>query len=272
MRMPLLEHEREIELATRWRDERDEKALDELVVAHGRLVVRIAWKFRASGLPIDDLIQEGNTGLLDAAERFEPERNVRFSTYATWWIMAAIQNYILRYSSMVRVATTPTQRRLFFNLRRARAKIRAGQDGFSGDEKQKLADALGVEVADIERMDVHLSRSDVSLNQMVGEEGGVEFQDFLASDAPSPEDLALETNEKKRRKEWVREALQSLTPRERAIIESRFLSDQRSTLAEIGDEFGVSKERIRQIESKALSKMGNVLSNMAEDFSDIASA
>lgn len=264
MHAPLLEQQHEYDLARRWRDERDTKALDELVVAHGRLVVRIAWRFRASGLPIDDLIQEGNMGLLDAAERFEPERNVRFSTYATWWIVAAIQNYILRNSSVVRVATTPSQRRLFFNLRRARARLASGPDSFTAEDREKLAEELNVTVAEVERMEAHLSRPDQSLNATVGEDEGAEVQDLMAAEGPTPEEIALDVDEGQRRRQWIAEALERLTPREREIITSRFLNDKRLTLAEIGETFGVSKERIRQIEAKALSKMGTYLEGFIE--------
>jgi len=269
MQTPLLEREHEYELARRWREERDEEALSELIVAHGRLVVRIAWKFRASGLPIDDLIQEGNTGLLDAAERFDTEREVRFSTYASWWIVAAIQNYILRNSSMVRVATTPAQRRLFFNLRRARAKLDATRDGFNDDDRERLAEELDVTVEDVRRMEVHLSRPDTSLNARVGEDEGAEVQDFLASDAPSPEVAAMDDDVNQKRKAWIATALKDLNPRERKIIEKRFLGQRRLTLAEIGEEFGVSKERVRQLESRALTKMGHLLNGIVDDPKDL---
>ncbi len=269
MRAPLLEKEHEFELARRWREDGDEGALDELVVSHGRLVVRIAWRFRGSGLPIDDLIQEGNTGLLDAAERFDTERDVRFSTYATWWVVAAIQNYILRNASVVRVATTPAQRRLFFNLRRARAKMEATQDSFTAAHREALAEQLDVTVADVERMEAHLSRPDQSLNSPVGEDESATIQDLFADDGPSPEEIALDREQGRVQRKWINQALDALTPREQAIIRKRFLSDKRATLAEIGETFGVSKERIRQIESKALSKMGTLLNGMVDDRRDI---
>jgi RNA polymerase sigma-32 factor len=272
MKAPLLEREHEFELSRRWREEADEKALEELTVSHGRLVVRIAWRFRGSGLPIDDLIQEGNSGLLDAADRFDPAREVRFSTYATWWIVAAIQNYILRNSSVVRVATTPTQRRLFFNLRRARAKMSASRDSFGAADREELAEQLGVKVTDVERMEAHLSHPDQSLNTPVGEDESASIQDLFAADGPSPEDIALDHEQGDMRRSWINSALDRLTPREQTIIRQRFLSEERATLAEIGESFGVSKERIRQIESKALSKMGAILTDLVEDPRDIAGA
>lgn len=270
MRAPLLEREHEYDLSRRWREEGDEKALEELIVSHGRLVVRIAWRFRGSGLPIDDLIQEGNSGLLDAADRFDTSREVRFSTYATWWIVAAIQNYILRNSSVVRVATTPTQRRLFFKLRRARAKLSASRETFGAAEREELAEELGVKVADVERMEAHLSHPDQSLNTPVGEDQSATIQDLFAADGPSPEEIALDQEHGDARRAWINTALDRLTPREQTIIRQRFLTEERATLAEIGENFGVSKERIRQIESKALSKMGSILTDIVEDRRDLA--
>jgi len=272
MRAPLLEREHEYDLSRRWREEGDEKALEELIISHGRLVVRIAWRFRGSGLPIDDLIQEGNSGLLDAADRFDTSREVRFLTYATWWIVAAIQNYILRNSSVVRVATTPTQRRLFFKLRRARAKLSASREAFGAAEREELAEELGVKVADIERMEAHLSHPDQSLNTPVGEDESATIQDLFAADGPSPEEIALDHEHSDARRAWINTALDRLTPREQTIIRQRFLTEDRATLAEIGENFGVSKERIRQIESKALSKMGTILTDIVEDRRDLATA
>ena len=165
MRAPVLEREYEFDLARRWRDDEDEDALHELIEAYARFVLRIAWKFRGYGLPVGDLVQEGNIGLLEAAQRFDPERNARFSTYASWWIMAAIQDHILRNNSIVRVATTPAQRRLFFNLRRVRAKLATGVDGELTDfDREVVAQHLDVRVKDVVRMEGHLSGADSSLN------------------------------------------------------------------------------------------------------------
>lgn len=261
MDAPLLERGYEIDLAKRWLEKRDVAALHEIIEAHGRLVVRIAAGFRSSGLPMADLIQEGNIGLMEAAKRFDPEREVRFSTYATWWIVASIQNFILRNSSIVRAATTPKQRRLFFNLRRMRARMASGfEGGLSMDEREIIADKLNVTVVDVERMETHLARPDQSLNATIGKEDVTEYQELLADTGPTPEDLAASDSGRMARQTWIMEALDKLTPRERQIIASRFLEDKRSTLAEIGQEFGVSKERIRQIESRALQKMQGTLS------------
>lgn len=265
MQAPILEREVEVDLARRWLDDRDESALHGLVEAHARLVVRIAAGFRGSGLPMADLVQEGNIGLMDAAERFDPERNVRYSTYATWWIVAAIQNYILRNSSIVRAATTPKQRRLFFNLRRLRARHATRFDGrLSTDEREIIAEKLGVSVVDVERMEAHVGKSDQSLNSPIGEDDAIEQIDLLADTSPSPEDISSATSSRQARSEWVNQALERLTPRERQIIASRFLKDRRNTLAEIGESFGVSKERIRQIEGRALKKLRATLHELVD--------
>lgn len=265
MRAPLLEREVEADLARRWLSDRDEEALHELIEAHGRLVVRIAAGFKGSGLPVADLVQEGNIGLMEAAERFDPERNVRFSTYATWWIVAGIQNYILRNSSIVRAATTPKQRRLFFNLRRLRARHAARFDGrLSSDDREMIAERLGATVAEIERMEAHIARSDQSLNTPIGDDEGIEQLDLLADLSPDPEEIETSASSRRARSEWIDKALNRLSTREREIIAQRFLAERRITLAEIGESFGVSKERVRQIEGRALQKMHATLSEYIE--------
>ncbi|MHA1564938.1 MAG: RNA polymerase factor sigma-32, partial [Alphaproteobacteria bacterium] len=254
MDAPILEREYEFDLARRWRDDRDEKALHELVEAYARFVIRIAWGFRGYGLPIGDLVQEGNIGIMEAAARFDPERNARFSTYASWWIMAAIQDYILRNNAIVRIATTPTQRRLFFNLRRVRARLATGADGtLTTADREKVAEQLRVKPSDVARMEAHLGGPDASLNATIGDDDAVEVLDLLADEGPNPEELIGEAFDTQTYSKWLHEALDELTPRERTIIVDRFLKEEKSTLAEIGGDFGVSKERIRQIEAKALS-------------------
>jgi RNA polymerase sigma-32 factor len=270
MDAPLLERGYEADLARRWIEKRDERAMHEIIEAHARLVVRIAAGFRSSGLPMADLMQEGNIGLMEAVERFDPEREVRFSTYASWWIVASIQNYILRNSSIVRAATTPKQRRLFFNLRRLRAKMSTSFDGgLTMEERKAIADKLDVTVADVEKMETHLSRPDQSLNATMGTEESTEFQDLLADDGPNPEDIAGGDSSRRARSAWIMDALGKLNDRERHIVESRFLDERRITLAEIGEEYGVSKERIRQIESRALQKMHAALSEIAPNARDL---
>jgi len=265
MRAPLLEREVEADLARRWLNDQDEDALHELIEAHGRLVVRIAVGFKGSGLPVADLVQEGNIGLMEAAKRFDPERNVRFSTYATWWIVAGIQNYILRNSSIVRAATTPKQRRLFFNLRRLRARHAARFDGrLSADDRELIAERLGATVVEIERMEAHIARSDQSLNTPIGDDDGIEQIDLLADFSPNPEDIETSASGRRARSDWIDKALDRLSTREREIIAQRFLAERRITLAEIGENFGVSKERVRQIEGRALQKMHATLSEFID--------
>lgn len=261
MRTPLLEREHEADLGRRWRDSQDRAALDELITSHMRLVIRIAAGFRGYGLPLPDLIQEGNVGLMEAASRFDPDRNVRFSTYATWWILAAVQEYIVRNSSMVRIGTTPAQKSLFFNLRRLRAKLGNGPDsGLTDANRRSIAAELGVPLAAVERMEAQISGPDRSLNAGVAGEDSDEMMDFLPDERPTPEDVVSEQMDGATRSAWLGEALETLSPRERAIIRSRFLGEEKTTLADIGADYGVTKERIRQIEGRALSKLRAVLS------------
>ncbi|MAJ93781.1 MAG: RNA polymerase factor sigma-32 [Rhodospirillaceae bacterium TMED63] len=257
MDAPMLERQYESNLGRRWRDDQDADALHELIEAHIRLVVRIATKYKGYGLPIGDLIQEGNTGLLEAANRFDPERNVRFSTYATWWIMAAMQEYIVRNSSIVRIGTTPAQKSLFFNLRKLRAKIAdTSRSRMTEDERQTIAKELSVPLAAVERMESHFSRPDQSLNATVGESDSSDtFVDLLADDSPTPEAIVSDLIDSETRAQWISEAMEHLNTREREVITRRFLEEDKTTLAEIGETFGVTKERIRQIEGKALSKL-----------------
>lgn len=266
MDAPMLEREYEVELARRWRDEEDAEALHEIITAHIRLVVRIASKFKGYGLPIGDLIQEGNRGLLEAANRFDPERNVRYSTYATWWILAAMQEYIVRNSSIVRIGTTPAQKSLFFNLRKLRARLTDGLGArMTEDERQMIATQLRVPLAAVERMESHFSRPDQSLNATVGESESDEFMDLLADDSPSPEAIVGDMIDSETRAKWIADAMEHLTAREREVITRRFLKDDKITLAEIGETFGVTKERIRQIEGKALSKLRDALQDRVTD-------
>ena len=269
MKAPVLERDVEFELARRWRDNDDEVALHQLIEAYARFVVRIAWKYRGYRLPIGDLIQEGNIGLMEAAKRFDPDRDVRFSTYASWWIMASIQDYVLRHSSIVRVATTPAHRRLFFNLRRVRSQIATGENGeLTASDRERVAEHLDVKLADVERMEGHLSGVDSSLNAPVGSDEDAEFQDLLADDAPSPEHVAIHNVDTDRRSRWLGSALDTLSERERRIIVSRFLEEDRQTLSEIGADFGVSKERIRQLEARALGKLRTALRGYSPDRRD----
>lgn len=270
MDAPMLEKEHEFDLARRWRDDKDEHALHELVEAYARLVIAMASKFRNYGLPMGDLIQEGNIGLMQAANRFDPERDVRFSTYATWWIRAAMQDYILRNWSIVRTGTTAAQKSLFFNLRRLRAKIESKKEreGLSPDDKNKIAKKLKVKVKDVDAMEGRLSGIDQSLNATIGEDGSDDWQSLLSDDGPNPEDVVIGMKDAQTRSQWLNDALGDLSDRERLIIRERHLGDEVVTLEELGKELGVSKERVRQLEARAMDKLKSSLSTHGNGVAD----
>jgi RNA polymerase sigma-32 factor len=255
MRLPILSRERERELALRWRDQGDEAALHELISAYVRLVVATATRFRHYGLPLGDLVQEGNIGLLLAAARFEPEREVRFSTYATWWIRSSIQDYVLRNWSIVRTGSTAMQKALFFNLRRLRAQIDVSGEHLPHEARQRIADLLKVEVSEVESMEVRLAANDRSLNLPVGEDGDSELMDHLPDETPDPEALVAEHHDSALRARWIAEAVSNLSEREQTIIRARRLSDDAVTLESLGKRLGISKERVRQIEHQAIQKL-----------------
>jgi RNA polymerase sigma-32 factor len=258
MAAPYLGREEERSLAFRWKNNDDEEALHALTRAHMRLVIALAVRFRHYGLPVADLIQEGHIGLLEAAARFEPEREVRFSTYATWWIRASMQNYVLHNWSIVRGGTSSAQKSLFFNLRRLRAKLAQGGDAPTAAEViNSIALTLGVPRADVESMDARLSAPDLSLNAPLGgsDSYGVDRVTMLIDDKPRPDEaagLALDTD---RRTAWLYEALTELSERERRIVRERRLAEEAATLEALGDRLGISKERVRQIESRAIEKL-----------------
>lgn len=261
MAAPMLERDHEFDLARRWKDKGDEKALHELIRAYTRLVVAMAAKFKHYGLPMSDLIQEGNVGLMEAAARFEPALENRFSTYATWWIKAQIQDYVLRNWSIVRTGTTASQKSLFFNLRRLRAKIdgQSARDYLDADSVTEIAKDLGVTEKEVTDMEVRMNGGDQSLNSPIGDEGNSEWQDFLADKAPTPEEVVIGMKDSAARSKWLNEALSELSPRERSIIEERQLKDEVVTLEELGKGLGISKERVRQLEQRAMDKLKSTL-------------
>jgi RNA polymerase sigma-32 factor len=263
MDAPFLTRENEHALAVRWKDLRDEDALHQLAAAHMRLVIAIAARFRHYGLPMADLIQEGHVGLLEAGARFEPEREVRFSTYATWWIRASIQDYILRNWSIVRGGTSSAQKALFFNLRRLRARLaHSAAEDSSIDVHQEIANAVGVSRNDVQLMEARLSGSDMSLNAPLSESdnsGPSERMDFLVDGAPLPDETVSDAIDSERRVTWLRSALTVLSDRELNILRARRLSEESATLEALGDRLGISKERVRQIESRALEKLRRAL-------------
>ena len=253
MRSPLLSRESEQALARRWVKERDPEALDRLVRSYSRLVVKLAAKFRAYGLAKDDLVQQGHVGLLEALMRFEPERGLRLSTYASWWIRASIQDFVLRNWSIVRIGSTTRQKALFFNLRRLRAQIAAAGLGLIGSEERALiAEELRVAPSEVEAMEQQLAGGDQSLNAPIGRDMDDELQDLLEDSEPSPEHRAIQQIDGERRHVWLTEALNRLPERERIIIRERHLSEDPPTLQQMGDRFGVSKERARQLEKRAM--------------------
>lgn len=256
----MLDAEHERDLAHRWRDQRDERALHELTMAYMRLVVAMASRFRHYGLPLSDLVQEGNVGLMQAAMRFEPEREVRFSTYASWWIRSAMQDFVLRNWSIVRTGTTSSQKALFFNLRRLRARIGdVGDAVMSAEATSKVAAALRVPEHEVEAMAARLSSPDRSLNAPLTEEGDGAWQDLLADEAAGPEADVMQAHDNVARAALVRDALSELSDRERLIIRERKLAEDAVTLEALGQRLGISKERVRQIEGSALEKLRRAL-------------
>lgn len=266
MKKPLLEADHEVALARAWRDNRDQKALHQLTLAYMRLVISVAGKFRNYGLPMADLVQEGNVGLMQAAAKFDPERGFRFSTYATWWIRSCIQDYVLRNWSIVRTGTTASQKSLFFKLRRLRALLEDNTNvNLSPQNREIIAERLSVDVRDVESMESRLTHGDRSLNAVMGEEGGAEWVDTLADDRPLPEEQVMETNDTAQHKRWIDQALEGLNERELMIIRERRLRDDTMTLESLGKKLGVSKERVRQIEFQALTKLKKTLTQIVGD-------
>ena len=270
MKQPLLSRDKELDLARRWREDNDETALHELVSAYTRLVVSMAARFRNYGLPTGDLVQEGNVGLMQAAARFEPERDVRFSTYATWWIRSAMQDYVLRNWSIVRTGTTAAQKSLFFNLRRLRAKIAdVSATQMTDEERRSIAEELRVNVSDVEQMEGRLAASDQSLNAHVGEDGESEWIGFLRDEGPSPEEVVIGLKDSESRSLWLREAIGELSPREQTIIRRRRLVEDGATLEELGKVLGVSKERVRQLEHRAMEKLKTSIAKRVDRADDL---
>ena len=251
---PLLEPQQEYTLAKRWREHDDREAARQLITSHLRLVAKLAMRNRRYGLPMSEIISEGNVGLMQALKRFEPERGFRFATYAMWWIKASIQEYIMRSWSLVKISATANQRKLFFNLRRAKSRISSLDGGdLRSDQVKQIAKQLGASERDVIDMDRRLS-GDASLNVPL-REGDGEWQDLLADDADDQEHKLVESEEASKRHDALAASLGVLNPRERRIFEARRLTDDPMTLADLSSELGVSRERVRQIESRAFEKI-----------------
>jgi RNA polymerase sigma-32 factor len=255
-RFPMLEPQEEYMLAKRWREHGDRPAAHKLVTSHLRLVAKISMGYRGYGLPISEVISEGNVGLMQAVKRFEPEKGFRLATYAMWWIKAAIQEYILRSWSLVKMGTTANQKKLFFNLRKAKSKISALEEGdLRPDQVQLIAKRLGVAEQDVVDMNRRLG-GDMSLNSPIREDGDSgEWQDWLVDESSSQESRLVESEESNNRHMALGNALKVLNERERRIFEARRLADDPITLEDLADEFGVSRERVRQIEVRAFEKV-----------------
>ena len=265
MQAELLDAETETRLARAWRDDRDEQALHRLINAYMRLAISMASKFRRYGASTQDLIQEAGVGLMKAADKFDPDRGVRFSTYAQWWIKAAIQDYVMRNWSMVRTGSTSSQKALFFNLKRVQATLEReanarGEELDGHQLAEQIAHEIGVPMRDVEMMQGRLSGSDFSLNaQQSTDEEGREWQDALADEGPQAEEIVTREYDLGQLRNWLNEAMEGLNDRERYILSQRLLIDDPRTLGSIGEELGLSKERIRQVEAAALGKLKKLL-------------
>ncbi|MBB3174298.1 RNA polymerase sigma-32 factor [Endobacter medicaginis] len=255
-KFPMLAPEEEFDLSRRWRDKGDTEAAHRLVTSHLRLVAKIAMGYRGYGLPLGEMISEGNVGMMQAVRRFDPERGFRLATYAMWWIRASIQEYILHSWSMVKMGTTAAQKKLFFNLRRLKGQMQAIEDGdLHPEQVSKIATTLDVPEADVISMNRRLTAPDHSLNAPVRADGDGEWQDWLVDDAESQEETFAEREELSGRQAMLGEALKTLKDRERHIFTERRLREEPTTLEELSQEFGISRERVRQIEVRAFEKV-----------------
>jgi RNA polymerase sigma-32 factor len=271
MQAELLDAETELRLAYAWRDQRDEQALHRLITAYMRLAISMAAKFKRYGAPMNDLIQEASLGLMKAADKFDPDRGVRFSTYAVWWIKASIQDYVMRNWSMVRTGSTSSQKSLFFNMRRVQARLEreaaaAGETLDKQKMREMIAKEVGVPLHDVEMMEGRLSGSDYSLNatQSVDDEGR-EWIEALEDDGPQAAETVENSHDTETLRQWLLTALGTLNDRERFIVRERKLREEPRTLESLGDELGLSKERVRQLEAAAFGKMRKALETQSRE-------
>src|SRR6201987_3453332 len=266
-KFPMLAKDEEFMLAKRWREHQDPEAAHKLVTSHLRLVAKIAMGYRGYGLPIGEVISEGNVGLMQAVKKFEPDKGFRLATYAMWWIRASIQEYILRSWSLVKMGTTAAQKKLFFNLRKAKSQIEAFQDGdLRPDQVSQIATKLGVLDEEVVSMNRRLAGGDASLNSPLRANSEAEWQDWLVDEnTPSQEHVVAETEEKNIRMSLLAEAMTELSDRERHILTQRRLKDDPTTLEELAAQYGVSRERVRQIEVRAFEKLQKSMRPAAEE-------
>ena len=274
MKAELLDAETELKLAYAWRDHRDEAALHRLITAYMRLAISMASKFRRYGAPMNDLIQEAGLGLMKAADKFDPDRGVRFSTYAVWWIKASIQDYVMRNWSMVRTGSTSSQKSLFFNLRRVQARLEReaqarGEELDRHQMRQMISTEIGVPLHDVEMMEGRLSGSDFSLNAtQSSEDEGREWIDTIEDEGRQAADIVETAHDTAALRTWLLEALGALNDRERFIVRERKLRDDPRTLESLGEELGLSKERVRQLEAAAFAKMRKKLESQSREVQD----
>ncbi|MDH5748477.1 MAG: RNA polymerase sigma factor RpoH [Rhodospirillales bacterium] len=265
-RFPMLEADEEFMLAKRWREHEDVDAAHALVTSHLRLVCKMAMKYRGYGLPVADLISEGNIGLMKAVRKFEPDRGFRLSTYAIWWIRASITEYILKSWSMVKLGTVSAQKKLFFSLRRTKSQLKILDDcDLTPEQADQLSERLGVPADDIVAMNRRLAARDTSLNVPMGDDEGMEFQDTLKDEALSPEMAFAESEELSLRGGFLKTAVAALPERERHIFTERNLSEEPKTLEELGQYYGVSRERVRQLEARAMERVQKAVLDAAEN-------
>ena len=263
-KFPMLEPGEEFMLAKRWQQHEDKDAAEKLVTSHLRLVAKIAMGYRGYGLPIGEVVSEGNVGLMQAVKRFEPDKGFRLATYAMWWIRASIQEYILRSWSLVKMGTTAAQKKLFFNLRRTKSQLQALEEGdLKPENVKKIATKLGVTEEEVISMNRRLS-GDASLNAPIRADAEIgEWQDWLVDETPSQEERLVENDEMSRRRSYLTNAMSVLNERERQVFEARRLREDPVTLEELSAEFGVSRERIRQIEVRAFEKVQKAVQSSA---------
>lgn len=260
---PMLKADEEYALAKRWADDGDYDAAHRLVTSHLRLVAKIAMGYRGYGLPVGEMIAEGNIGLMQAVKKFDPEKGFRLSTYAMWWIKASIQEFVLKSWSIVKMGTSATQKRLFFNLKKLRRQLDAvDQPGLTPDQVKHIAETLEVHESDVVDMDMRMNANDQHLNAPITQDGeSGEWMDMLADEADNQEDVLADREEYDVKRNLMHEAIDTLNEREQAIILARRLSEDPRTLEELSQEYGVSRERIRQIEARALEKMTEFVAN-----------
>ncbi len=263
-KFPMLQPKEEIELSRRWRDHGDIAAAHRLVTSHLRLVAKIAFKYRGYGLPVSDLIAEGNIGMMQAVKRFDPDKGFRLSTYAIWWIKAAIQEYILRSWSMVKIGSSAAQKRLFFNLRKLKAKIGAvSERGLTDEQAQDIARILEVSQDEVISMDQRMSGHDVYLNSTISADGESEKIDFLAEPGDDQETVLADRQEMSGKRTLLQKAMLTLNDRERDILERRRLKDEPDTLEDLSRDYSISRERVRQIEVRAFEKLQKEMTSAA---------